>query len=257
MSTRGFLITFIALCSVFGRVTAQEPASAIVAPVATYTASYQASANGLTATARRILTQLDNGSYELVNELEATVLDQEIARLQQRSRFHYAADSIRTDSYSYQVSGVTSDQRSIEFDWQAGTALSTEDTEAWVLELRAGVFDPLSHQFALSQQLALDQSGQYQSEYEFAVIDGDEIESHRYQLVGEEVLDTPLGKLNTVKLERIRSATSSRSTIIWLAPDWQFLVARIEQVDGSLQMQLVLETADIGGAAVTALLGSD
>ena len=75
--------------------------------------------------------------------------------------------------------------------------------------------------------------------------------------IGEEVLDTPLGKLNTVKLERIRSATSSRSTIIWLAPDWQFLVARIEQVDGSLQMQLVLETADIGGAAVTALLGSD
>ena len=214
-----------------------------------YSANYKASTNGLTASATRSLRQLDDGSFELVNELQARVLGQEIARLEQRSRFHYLDDSIRTDQYSYRLSGISSDQRAIAFDWQAGTALSTEDGESWTVPLQDQVFDPLSHQFVLSQQL---QNGLLES-YEFAVVDGDKIEIHKYQLVGEERLGTPLGNLNTVKLERVREGSSSRSTVIWLAPDWHYLLARIEQSNGSLQVKMELETAVIGDETVTPL----
>lgn len=262
MNARGYRLIRVLFAAVLailltpapGAAIAQEPAAAPV----TYRASYQAQANGLNASARRSLTQLENGSYELANELEAKVLGQEIARLVQRSRFHYVDNAIVTDSYLYSVSGITSDLRSIEFDWVAGTALSIEDAESWTLEIQQGVFDPLSHQLALSQQLAAaPRIENYQTGFEFAVIDGDKVEGHAYQFIGEEVLQTPLGELNTIKFERVRSASSSRSTVIWLAPDWHYLVARIEQVNGSLQMRLELESAEVGGEIVTAMPSAD
>lgn len=220
---------------------------------ATYIANYEASANGIRATAKRSLTKLEDGTYELANELQAMVLGQEIARLDQRSRFHVADNMVVTDSYSYTLSGVSSDQRSIAFNWDAGSALSVEDDESWMLDLEAQVFDPLSHQFMMSQQLSSDRSSAYSKSYEYRIVDGDEIETHLYEFVGEEILETPLGRLNTIKLARVRSNGSSRSTTIWLAPDWEFLVARIEQTDGSLQMTLELANAEVSGNAVSAL----
>lgn len=224
----------------------------------TYSAQYKARANHFNASASRSLTLLEDGSYALVNDLEATLLGQTIARLQQRSEFHYVADKIVTDLYIYELSGISSDDRRMAFDWQAGTVESSEDDEAWTLELQDQAFDPLSHQLELRQQLRLMSSSQSEpeitTEFEFAVVDGDEIEQLRYQFVGEEVLETPLGNLNSLKFERIRAPTSSRSTVIWLARDWEFLIARIEQVNGSgMHITLELEEAELNGASVTAL----
>lgn len=230
----------------------ESPSHTRTEPV-TYAANYQASANGLRARASRKLITLDNGDYEMANELEATVLGQAIVSLDQRSRFRYADETLVTERYSYRVGGIRSDRRSIDFDWEARTALSQEDDESWLLDIQKRVYDPLNHQLALSQQLHSDRATGYGTEYAFAVVDGDEVELQRYQLLGEEVLETPLGRLNTVKLERVRSPTSSRSTVIWLAPDWHYLVARIEQTNGSVQLKLELENAEVDGAAVVAL----
>ena len=220
---------------------------------ATYIANYQASANGIRTTAKRSLTKLDDGTYELANELQAVVLGQEIARLDQRSRFQFSDNSVATENYSYTLSGISSDLRNITFDWNAGTALSVEDDELWTLKLETQVYDPLSHQFMMSQQLLNDRSLAYSKSYEYKIVDGDEIETHLYEFVGEEILETPLGKLNTIKLERVRSTGSSRPTTIWLAPEWEFLVARIEQTDGSLQIVLELADAEISGKTVSAM----
>lgn len=230
-----------------------KPVTASLTEPVPYAANYEASANGLRARASRQLITLDSGDYEMANELEATVLGQTIVSIDQRSRFRYANDSIVTDKYTYEVGGIRSDQRSMVFDWEAGTALSQEEDKSWLLEIQERVYDPLSHQLALSQQLQNDRATSYSTEYEFAVVDGDEVELHSYQLLGEEVLDTPLGKLNTVKLERVRSATSSRATVVWLALDWHYLVARIEQTNRSMQLKLELESAAVDGATVVAL----
>lgn len=233
---------------------AGSPAQTIIP----FTARYKASANGLTANATRSLTTLDDGVLLLSNELQATVLGQEIARLRQRSEFHVNGEQLISKNYTYQVSGITSDQRSIEFDWQSRTALSREDDEQWRVPLTLDAYDPLSHQFALSQTLRLhgiDPAGsETPGQFAFDVVDGDKIETHLYQFLGEEVLQTPLGTVNSVKLERVRENSSSRSTLIWLAPDWDYLLARIEQVNGSgLQIKLELESATVGERVVTAL----
>lgn len=239
--THLFLLPFVALAS--GTLFAVEPLP--------FTAHYLASANGLKASATRSLSKLEDGSYLLSNELSATILGQEIAHLEQTSNFQVQNDNIQTQNYSYRLSGISSDTRAINFNWDAGIAVSSEDDESWTIELDGEVLDQLSHQFALNKALLNGVA----TEQEFAVIDGDEIEVHRYQVLGEEVLDTPLGKLNCIKLERVREGSSSRSTVIWLAQDWSYLLARIEQVNGSgLRIQLELEGADIGGESVSPLL---
>jgi len=232
--------------------TASQPHTATPdapAPL-TYSAHYEASANRLSASATRTLSLLDNGHYELVNDLQATVLGQPIATLAQRSEFHYVDEAMKTDLYTYKLSGIKSDRRRMTFDWDAGIVESTADDETWELALQAQTFDPLSHQLALRQQLLAGND----TDFEYAVVDGDEIEQQRYELLGEEILETPLGKLNTLKFERVRAAGSSRATIIWLAKDWNYLIARIEQVNGSgLAVTVDLEEAEIGGASVSTL----
>ena len=226
----------------FTRVSGQE--------IIEYQAHYHASANGIRASAVRGLHVLEDESYELVNQLTASLLGQEVARLEQRSNFRWQVDHVQPQSYSYVLTGVGAETRTIGFNWETDIAVSVEDDESWTLALQGAVQDPLSYQFALSQALI----GGANSDLEFQVIDGDEIELHNYQRVGEEVLATPLGKLNTVKFERRREDSSSRSTVIWLASDWHFLLARIEQVNSSgLHIELELERADISGAAVQPL----
>lgn len=215
-----------------------------------YHAHYKARANGLNAKAQRSLILMEDGALQLKMELAATIFRQEIARLEQTSHFTIDVDGVHTRDYNYDLGGISSDLRHIVFDWENGVALSSEDDESWSLPLSGQTYDPLSHQHALREALRSGSS----TELVFAVVDGDEIDEIRYRILGEEVLETPLGLINTVKLERVRKPESERSTVIWFATDWQYLLARIEQVSGSgLRLQLELEAAEINGEAVTPL----
>ena len=136
-------------------------------------------------------------------------------------------------------------------NWDAEIALSTEDDETWQLPLRDGVMDQLSYQVALRQ--ALIDNSDSEAIFSFDIIDGDAIKMQQYRLVGEEILSTPLGELNTLKLERVREASDQRASKIWLAVDWNFLLTRIEQQNNSgLQIVLELKSAELNGEIVRA-----
>lgn len=216
-----------------------------------YTAHYKARANGMSARADRSLSRLEDNSYEISNVLRATLLGVQLAKLEQRSEFFFSDGQLKPQTYSYQLTGISKASNSIDYNWDTLTALSTEDEESWQLGLSDGVMDELSYQFALRQSLI---SGTTEQELEFQLIDGDEIELHQYRFLADEILLTPLGELNTVKLERVRDADDERATTIWLARDWNFLLTRIEQVSGSgLRIELELENATVDGEAVSAL----
>lgn len=219
-------------------------------PLQEYTANYEASANGLAATATRSLARTADNSYRLSNTLEASLAGQSLARLNQASEFTLQDGRVIPQNYSYQLSGVSRASHAIVFNWDAGIALSTEDDESWQLELHEGVMDQLSYQLALRQALLSMPANE--SNFVFDIVDGDEIETQEYRLAGEEIISTPLGELNTLKLTRVREAGDERLTEIWLSLDWGLLLTRIEQINGSgLRIVLELKSAELGGAAVT------
>jgi Protein of unknown function (DUF3108) len=227
--------------------------NAQVIPLLEYSAEYEASANGLAATATRSLRSLDANSYRLSNSLEASLAGQSLARLEQASEFSVTEQHIVPRNYTYQLSGVSRASHAIFFNWDAGIAMSSEDDESWQIPLQDSVMDSLSYQVAIRK--ALLDNAERETVFSFEIVDGDAIELHEYRLVSEEQLATPLGELNTVKLERVRAADDDRVTEIWLAVDWNYLLTRIEQLNSSgLRIVLELKSATIDGAAVTAKL---
>ena len=216
-----------------------------------YVAEYEASANGLAATATRSLSKIDENSYRLSNSLQASLAGQTLANLVQASEFIIEGNRVVPLNYTYQLSGVSRASHAIFFNWDTEIALSTEDDESWQLPLRDGVMDQLSYQVALRQ--ALIDNSDSEAIFSFDIIDGDAIEMQQYRLVGEEILSTPLGELNTLKLERVREASDQRASKIWLAVDWNFLLTRIEQLNNSgLRIVLELKSAELNGEIVRA-----
>lgn len=220
-------------------------------PLLEYSAEYEASANGLAATATRSLNRIDENAYRLSNSLTASLAGQTLAKLDQASEFILEDNRIVSQNYSYQLSGVSRASHAIFFNWDAKIALSTEDDDSWQLPLNDGVMDQLSYQVAMQQALITNRDDE--ATFSFEIIDGDAIETHQYRVAGEEILSTPLGELNTIKLERVREATDERVTKIWLAVDWDYLLTRIEQLNSSgLRIVLELKSAELGGEIVRA-----
>ena len=218
-------------------------------PLLEYVAQYEASANGLEATATRSLNRTDENSYRLSNSLEASIAGQALANLDQASEFIIDGGRIVPLNYSYQLSGVSRASHTIFFNWGAEVALSTEGDESWQLQLKEGVMDQLSYQVAIRQ--ALMDNTEDETSFSFEIIDGDAIEIQEYRLVGEEITSTPLGELSTLKLEQVREASDERVTEIWLALEWDFLLTRIEQLNSSgLRISLELKSAKLDGNTV-------
>ena len=126
-------------------------------------------------------------------------------------------------------------------------AISVENEKSWRIELSSSTFDQLSHQAALQQALINGTPN-----LEFPVIDEDEIETYRYRAINEEVINTPLGAFNATAVERVRN-DEGRSTVFWLANDWQFVLIRMEQTDSGLTIVLELNEGTVEGTAMVPL----
>jgi|TARA_B110000438_G_C15817012_1_gene652440 hypothetical protein len=222
--------------------------------VVEYSAQYQARANGLSAVAQREFIRINNNRYRLQVRLLAEIAGQQLAKLEQTSEIAFINNSFQPLSYSYKLSGISTAAHAINYNWDAKLALSRRDEESWTIDLNGAVWDQLSHQFALRQIFVNKKVETNPGEHEFLLIDGDEVEIHRYTVIGEEILITTLGSLSTVKLERIQEDSESRKTSLWLAKDWGYLLARIEQInDSGLRIEFDLENAVLGGKQVEAL----
>lgn len=220
-----------------------------------FSAYYEARTNGMRGTAERHLVHLEDNHYRLNVSLEAKMAGINIGDLHQTSDITLVDDRIIPQHYSYLVSGITSSSETVSFNWDAGVALSSADDQSWTLDLEPGVLDQLSLQLSLAQQLeTLAGSDSLPEEFEFRLVDGDAIETHRYRNLGREVLATPMGELNSIKLERIRDNGSGRQTLFWFAADWHNLLARIEQINPSgLTIELALQRALVDGQTVSPL----
>lgn len=212
-----------------------------------FRAKYQAKAYGLSAKAERYLIKISETQYEIRNKIEATAFGTTLAELDERSIFRWQDGNVIVDSYSYEQSGVSSAEESISFNWDTQTATSVEDDESWELSIDFGAMDKLAYQVQLRHLLQTTD----QTEFSFLVLDTDELETHNYRVLGEELLATELGTFNTINIERVRREGSSRSTNIWIAPELNYLLVKLEQVNGSgRKVELLVERATIAGEPI-------
>lgn len=139
--------------------------------------------------------------------------------------------------------------RHAEFDWQANTVVDLLNEGQKAIAIEFPLYDKISYQ----EQFRLDLSANpAQERFEYRITDGRGIKDYVFINVGEETITTPLGELNCLKFKRDRGENSERETYIWFAKDWDFLLARLDQIEGkdAKPERLELRQASIAGQSV-------
>lgn len=207
-----------------------------------FESEYAAYANGIKATATRKLQMLSDGSYQFNSNLTAKIVGTTIAALSETSRFQLIREDIAPLQYQYTLSGISDETKLITFNREAMIAVSSEALKSWPVEFDKNTQDPLSYQLELARQIAVKTD----VIYEIPVIDGDSTEIQRFQIIGEEVIESMVGELRCIIIEKIREANDPKSTTIWLAKDHAYLLTKLEQTTKSgLTISLELNSATV------------
>ncbi|MBU1330021.1 MAG: DUF3108 domain-containing protein [Gammaproteobacteria bacterium] len=197
----------------------------------------------ISGSAERSLTALDNGRWQL--DFEASML---VASLSETSTFRLENGALVPLTYRFERSGLGKGKEiEHDFDWAAKQVIGSDRGKPVRLPLNRGLLDKSTYQLALQQDVA---TGKKSMSYQ--VVDGDEIETYDFRVLGEEVVRTKAGLIDAYKVERVRDPTqSSRKTILWFAKDWGNLLVRLHQVetDGK-EYQIMLESGTVDGKPV-------
>lgn len=180
----------------------------------------------------RSLARLDDNSYEYRSETKTVGLISLIRKLHvvESSRLVVAENMLQPLYYSYRRTGYRKKRDvSIEFNRETGKITNTINGDFWHLPMEPAVMDKLLYQLAIMYDL---QNGRTPASYRIA--DGGGIKTYQFEKLGEEVVETPLGSFNTIKMLR-RKPGSSRRSVFWCAPELEYLQVKVEHTekDGS------------------------
>lgn len=210
-----------------------------------FSASYTADWKQLpvSGSAERTLEKVDGERWQL--DFEASML---VASLTEQSTFKLDNGTLMPLSYRFDRSGLGKSKKvEQDFDWEQKQVIGSDRDNAVRLPLNRGLLDKSSYQIALQLDVA---NGKQSMSYQ--VVDGDEIETYDFRVLGEEVVRTRAGLIDAIKVERVRDPTqSSRKTVLWFAKDWGHLLVRLHQVetDGK-EYQIMLKEGSVNGREV-------
>lgn len=99
-------------------------------------------------------------------------------------------------------------------------------------------YDPLLYQLALRQDLINNKKP-----LSYHLIRKGKETQYRFERKGLETVNTPYGRIEAIKIERIRGNGSPRKTLIWAAPSLNYVIVKMTQYkDGAEQADLQLSS---------------
>ncbi|WP_339466667.1 DUF3108 domain-containing protein [Pseudomonas sp. EA_65y_Pfl2_P74] len=210
-----------------------------------FSASYTADWKQLpmSGTAERSLTKDANGVWTL--SFKASMM---IASLSEKSTLTLDKDTLLPQSYHFERGGLGKAKKAdLDFDWNSKMVTGTDRGDAVKIPLNRGMVDKSTYQLALQHDVA---AGKKTMSYQ--VVDDGEVDTYDFRVLGSEKVDTKAGKIDSIKVERVRDPTQSkRITVLWFAKDWDYLLVRLQQVetDGK-EYNIMLQDGTVNGKVV-------
>ena len=198
--------------------------------------TYDVTLNGLHIAHMTEQFEAREGRYRAVSESVPVGLFALVQRRPARFVSHgrITAHGLRPDQFEGARGADDPRRASAEFDWEAQRITLDHDGQNQSLELPGGAQDRLSmmYQFMF---LAYDRV----SELAFPMTNGRKLDRYRYSVTAEVEIATPLGRMSTLHLVKLRDPGDS-VTEIWIAPQHAHLPMRMLVVEnGSRYEQLV------------------
>jgi hypothetical protein len=209
----------------------------------TFDNEYRAKLYGFNITVTNRLSKTDDGKYNLLfkaNSMIGTITEQS------HMQWNPKQQTITPLRYTYVRRSLGKDRNAeLIFDWPNKTVTNNVQKTSWEMDIAQKVQDKLSYQLQMQQDLL---NGHKNFEYQIA--DGGRLKKYKFATVGEEMLETPLGKVNTVKIKRSRE-DNERVTYAWLAKDWNYLLVRLQQEEKGETYTIYIHKATVDGKAIT------
>lgn len=118
-------------------------------------------------------------------------------------------------------------KQSIHFDQNKLQANYTDDKKSGQADIPAKTQDRISLQLALRCDLL---NGKQQGSY--TVFDSNKLKTYQFKVTGEEIIDTPIGKLTATKVQ-LQRENSDRQTWLWFSKQHDYLLIKLKQSESS------------------------
>ncbi|MEJ2756749.1 MAG: DUF3108 domain-containing protein, partial [Gammaproteobacteria bacterium] len=173
----------------------------------------------------RALRQNQNGEWEAHTHAKAFA-----SSVEENSRFTLQDCDVKSQHFYYKRTVFGKKKFwSLHFDWpnkRVTYTLEKSDDQHPPLAIEtASLADRLSEQFSVQCHVSRGEAS-----FTLPAIHKDKVSIHHYQIVGEELLETPNGKLSTIKVIK-QHENPERITTVWLAPSYRYLMVRLIQKD--------------------------
>lgn len=212
-------------------------------PVLTpYHAEYRTTARGMSLTLERELKTDGEGHYTLTNGGKLLVVG-----FHEVSAFTIKGAQVQPGSYVYQGTGLINRRREVHFEPGSDTIRSLYKDEWYDLPYSEGTLDRMSQQEQL--RLTLLTADEPRQDLAIRIADGSRVKDYELVFVGDELVDTPLGQVNTLHFERLHD-DPERASHIWLAPDWDYLMVRTLHVEDDKPVEITLTSGSIAGQPI-------
>jgi hypothetical protein len=209
---------------------------------APFSALYRVEADGFeVGELKRSLSRVKDGVYLLQSKMYTTGLAALFKpdTIVERSTWMLEEGGVKPLRYEYKYEGRGGKKvEELLFDWSEGTITSVRDKERSTLDILPGILEKQVYQLRLQADLA---AGKKEISYEVA--DRGDIRTYRFRVLGEETLDTDIGKLRTVKVERL-SHSKERKTYIWCAIEHDYQLVQLVQEDDGHTFSSHIEKLD-------------
>jgi hypothetical protein len=223
---------------------AAETAAPKAAHLKPYTAEYTTTARGMSLTLKRELQSDAKGNYTLTNGGKILV-----AGFHEVSVFRLQDDRIAPKSYVYQGTGLINRRREVHFTPGANTIRSFYKDKWYELPYTDGTLDRMSQQEQLRLSLLNDPSPR--DDITIRVADGKRIKDYQLVFVGEDTLQTPLGKVKTLHFERVHNDPDRKSDT-WVAPGWDYMMVKTVHIEDGKPVEVNLKKATLNGQPLKA-----
>ena len=172
-----------------------------------------------------------------------------LASLTESSQFSWDHEQIKPIRFTHERKIFGHSKRNtLSFDWHKQEIISTHKGKTRYINNELAALDRLSFQLQLQHDLSSNIEDKV-----YRIADKNKIKEYAFKIIGEEVITTALGKLNTTKVKVVRD-NNKRVTYVWLARDWHNLLARLEQYENDdKKFSLQVTKAVIDGKRVAGL----
>ena len=210
---------------------------------------YSTKIKGMDVELTQRLGKNENGQFA-----ETIVAKGVLGKVTEKGLFHLSQNGhVIPDSFTKQQKTIIGKRFEFqEYDWQAKKLNFSFKEGTGSISLLSGYQDTMTHK----QQLRFDLASGLKDIY-YTVIKKGKIEDYRYQVIGNEVLATNIGELNTTILLRKDIIEGKESadiqSKIWLASDWDFVMVKFETYDKNKVTAMKFTQGTLNGQPITPL----